>query len=81
MDNPTVFLLKKIAGYKENGLESLGHLNGKHVDDIAKVMMEFFDESITEVVKRLNKGETVEFNGRLLSLEKINTKKRKNNTT
>jgi hypothetical protein len=78
MDNPTLFLLKKIAGYKENGLESLGRLDGKHIDDVAKVMMQFFEESMTEVVERLNKGETVAFNGHLLSLEKINTKRKKN---
>lgn len=69
-----MFLLKKIAGYKENGFETLGHLNARHVKDIAGVMMNFAEESIAETIELLNKGESVNVNGKLYSLKKIKRK-------
>lgn len=75
MDNERAFLLKKIAGYRENGLTSLGEFNAKHFEDICKVMLEFATEAMKETVERLNKGEEVNFNGHLISLKKIRQKK------
>lgn len=60
MDSPKRFLLQSIIDYKTNGLESLGHLNAKHVDDIAEVMNRFVIAMIHDVIKRLNKGESID---------------------
>lgn len=76
MDHPQTYLLKKIAGYNENGLESLGHLDAKHIKDISKVMMEFSNETVIEVVNALIKGESVDMDGTVLSLQKIKRSKR-----
>lgn len=75
MDNSKAFLLKKIIGYKENGLETLGNLHAKHVDDISKVMLEFATASMIETIERLNRGEDVNFNGHLLSFKKQKARK------
>ena len=69
MDNSKMYLLKRIAKYKENGYNSFGELNGKHVDDIAKLMNEFAYEIIDTIIPILNKGEAVDLgNGRTLQL-------------
>lgn len=62
MDHPQAFLLKKIVGWKENGLESLGHLDAKHVKDLSEVLRLYAEEAMTELIERLNKGETVYIN-------------------
>jgi hypothetical protein len=54
IDNPKTFLLKKMVAYKENGLESLGHLNAKYIDDLAKVLRDYGNEIIDELDKRLD---------------------------
>lgn len=60
MDNSHLFLLKKIAGYKENGLTSLGQLHAQHFEDITKVMDEFFEASLKEFIKLANTGKSVD---------------------
>lgn len=76
MDHPQTYLLKKIIGYKENGLESLGHLHAKHINDLSKVMMEFSKETVIEAVEALIKGNTINMDGTILSLQKIKKSKR-----
>ena len=76
MDSPQTYLLKKIIGHSTNGLDSLGKLNAMYVEDIAKVMQLFAFETITELVDRLNKGETVDLgNGEILCLENRKSKR------
>lgn len=76
MDHPQTYLLKKIIGYKENGLESLGHLSADHIDDLSKVMLEFSKETAIEAVESLIKGKTIDLGGTILSLQKIKKSKR-----
>lgn len=59
MDHPKTFLLKKIIDCHKNGLNTLGQLNAKHIDDLSEVMKDFGETLISEVVERLNKGETI----------------------
>lgn len=76
MDSPQTYLLKKIMGHATNGLDSLGKLNAMHVEDIAKVMQSFTLETITELVERINKGESVNLgNGTLLSFKGTKNKR------
>lgn len=76
MDHPQVFLLKKIVGWKDNGLESLGHLDAKHVDDLTKVLREYAEGAMNELVERLNKGETVFINETIsIALQKRSKRK------
>jgi len=75
MDHPQTYLLKKIVGYKENGLESLGHLDAKHVNDISKVMLDFSKETVIEAVNALLEGKTINMDGTVLSLQKIKRSK------
>lgn len=78
MDSPQAYLLKKIMLHSTNGLDSLGKLNASHIKDIAEVMRLFTLETITELVERINKGETVNLgNGTVLSFKK--NKKQKAN--
>ena len=78
MDHPQAFLLKKIVGYKENGLESLGHLNAKHLSDLSKVMLEFAQDTVVEVIERLNKGESVNIGNGVIKINKLSLKARQN---
>lgn len=74
MDSPQTYLLKKIMTHDTNGLNSLGKLSAIHIEDIANVMRSFTVETITELVERLNKGESIDLgDGTLLS---FNSKKR-----
>lgn len=57
IDHPKSFLLKKIVGYKTNGLESLGHLHAKHVDDLAAVLKEYAEWAYTDTIERIAKKE------------------------
>jgi len=75
MDNPSTFLLRKIAGYETNGLNSLGKLNAAHFKDITEVMVEFMETAVTEVIERLNKGEDVMVGKHMISLSKKKIKK------
>lgn len=76
MKHPESYLLEKIVGYKENGLESLGHLNAKHVSDISKVMRDFALETLEEFIQRVNKGEAVDLgNGRTWAFKAAKKKK------
>lgn len=59
MDHPQTYLLKKIIDSDKNGLASLGHLDGKHVEDIAAVMLSFAEESVKETIELLNEGNSV----------------------
>lgn len=71
MDSPQTYLLKKIMAHSTNGLNSLGKLNAMHIKDIAEVMRLFTLETITELVERINKGETVNLgNGTAISFKK-----------
>lgn len=70
MIHPKTFLLQKVAGYKENGLETLGQLQGKHFQDLANVMMQFTEQTMLEVIDRLNKGENIDIGGTVISLLK-----------
>lgn len=60
MDNSKTYLLEKIIHSHENGYDSFKDLNGKHVDDIAKLMDEFVKETFSEVIIGLNQGSIVE---------------------
>jgi len=55
IDHPQTFLLKKIIDYQTNGLESLGHLNAKHIDDLSKVLKEYAELAAIEALKNLAK--------------------------
>jgi len=77
MDHPKLFLLKKIAGYKENGLESLGELNAKHITDLSQVLLEFGQAMVREVIARVNKGEAVNIGNGIVELKRT-TKSRQN---
>ena len=77
MDNAQLYLLKRIAGYKTNGHDSLGHLNACHVNDVAKVMTDFAKDVLTEVIEGINKGETINVDGMIISANHIKKKKRK----
>ena len=69
MTHPKTFLLQKIVGYKKNGLKSLGHLHCQHIDDLSKVMEDFTEQTIIEVVQRLNNGENIKIGKRILELK------------
>jgi hypothetical protein len=76
MDSPQTYLLKKIIGHATNGLDSLGKLNAMHVEDIAEVIRSFAVETITELVERLNKGESIDLgNGKSLTFKSAKKKK------
>ena len=76
MDSPQTYLLKKIMAYATNGLDSLGKLNANHIEDIAEVMRLFTLETITELIERLNKGESIDLgNGQSLSFNKRKNKR------
>ncbi len=68
MEHPKTFLLKKIIDNKTNGLESLGHLHAKHIDDISSVMEDFAEQTIVEVVERLNAGENIKVGKKTLRI-------------
>ena len=74
MDNSKLYLLKAIVGYKTNEYPTLGELNGKHVDDIAKLMNAFLKESLLELIPMLNDGGMVDVDGLTI---RLNHKKRK----
>ncbi len=57
------YLLGKIIGNRENGMRSLGQLEAKFVDDICKVMETYAAETVIDVVKRINEGETILIDG------------------
>ena len=69
MIHPTTFLIQKICGYKTNGLKSLGHLKCEHIDDLSKVMEEFTEKAIIEIVERLNNGENIKVGKRIIELK------------
>ena len=68
MVHPKTFLLQNIIEYKKNGLSSLGYLHAKHIDDLAKVMEDFAEKAIFEVVEILNAGESVKVGKKILEL-------------
>jgi len=70
MENSETFLLHKIFNYKTNGLETLGHLHAKHFDDLAKVILQYAEKTVMEVIDRINKGEPVNMNGTIITLNK-----------
>jgi hypothetical protein len=80
MTHPKTYLLMKIVGHRDNGLNSLGHLHAKHVEDIVAVMESFAIESIENVIERLNKGESIQIGDKILSIE-INRSKKKTTKT
>ena len=75
MDNARIYLLKKIIGYKDNGHEELGSLNAKYIDDVSRVMLAFMKDSLTEIIDKLNSGETIDVDGMILTLNKKKKKK------
>lgn len=77
MDNPKTFLLKKIMGYETNGLKSLGQLHAKHIDDLTKVLLQFAEETVIEVIDIINKGQNVDMNEIILSVKTVKTKQLK----
>lgn len=76
MDNAGTYLLKSIAQSETNGLASMGEFNAKHFNDVTKIMMGFLKDSLTEIIEHLNKGETIDVDGTILSLKKKNIKKK-----
>lgn len=56
--DPKEYLLKKIINSKDNGLDTLGSLNAKHIDDIAQVMNDF----AIEIINVIGRGEIPRFN-------------------
>lgn len=70
MDNPKLFLLKRIAGHETNGFPSLGEFDAKHFDDVCKLMLEFAKECISETIEQLNKGQAVVIDDMRVSLNK-----------
>lgn len=76
MDHPQTYLLNKIANNETNGLHSLGSLNGKHIKDLCEVMKSYAEESMFELIERLNKGEFLDIGGHTVELGK--PRKRKN---
>jgi hypothetical protein len=68
--NAREFLLNKIIRHRENGLDNLGHLEAKFVDNLSIIMQEFAEDAIFEAFKRLNKGEEIEVRGKILSIKK-----------
>lgn len=77
MKSSNQFLLEKIVDYKTNGLDTLGQFHGRHFNDIAEVMRQFGEETVLDVVERINKGETIMIRGMELSGNKFKGKKRK----
>jgi hypothetical protein len=71
MKHPQTYLMEKIIGYKENGMPSLGHLPAKTIDDLVKVMQSFAEETVIEVIDRLNKGERLEVGNKTLKLNTV----------
>jgi hypothetical protein len=66
---PKYFLLKQIIGNKKSGLNSLGELHAKHIDDIAEVMNRFLEVALEDIVPRLNKGQMLSFNNKYLYID------------
>lgn len=75
MANAGQFLLEKIAGHETNGLNSMGEFNAKHFSDVVKIMIEFSESVIAEFIEVVNKGESVDVNGKVYSLKKVKQKK------
>jgi hypothetical protein len=69
MDNSKLYLLKAIIKHETNGYNSLGELNGKHVDDIARLMNEFVKEVIKEIIPVLNTGKPIDVDGMVVQLK------------
>jgi len=65
MKHPETYLLEKIIASPENGLSTLGKLNGCHVPDIGNVMREYAADAIDEFIKELNTGAAVNVNGKI----------------
>jgi hypothetical protein len=59
MTHPKQYLMEKIVGYQNNGFASLGQLHAKHTNDIIKMLADFAEESILDVIERINNGETI----------------------
>ena len=68
MNSGKGYLLGKIVNNKTNGLKSLGDLHAKHIEDLSKVLEDYAAETVIDVVKRLEAGETIKVNGLILSL-------------
>jgi len=75
MDNSKLYLLKAIVRHETNGYNSFGELNGKHIDDIARLMNEFVKEVITELIPILNTGQPVDVDGMSIQLKAPKRKK------
>ena len=71
MEDPTKYLLRKIINHESNGLKSLGKLSAEHVDDISAVMASYAEDTVIDVIDRLNNGEEIEVNGVILSNHKV----------
>ena len=70
MMHPEKFLLIKIINHKENGLDNLGQLEAKFIDNIALIMQDYAEQTVLEAIDRLNKGEEIEVKNKILKYEK-----------
>lgn len=69
MTSPISYLLGCIVKYKTE-YKSFGTLDGKYIDDVAKAMKNFAEETVLNVIDRLNKGYEVKIKDQIVSIKK-----------
>jgi hypothetical protein len=69
MENSKTYLLSSIVNHKKE-FNSLGEFPAKNFDDIAEVMERFAIETVIDVIKRINNGESVDIGGQTISLKR-----------
>jgi hypothetical protein len=70
MMHPEKFLLLKIINHMDNGLDNLGQLEARFIDNIALIMQDYAEQTVLEAIDRLNKGEEIQVKNIILKYEK-----------